>query len=83
MIPAYGPSGFGVEDLGLAVIDGIGYVVFTSFNITQTVLSPPLSSVSIQFFTYLCCREDLLSSGVNVSDLAPIYTDCHGPATIR
>jgi hypothetical protein len=52
MIPAYGPSGYGVEDLGLAVIDGIGYVVFTSFNMTQTIFSPPLSSVSkdIYFF---------------------------------
>ncbi|PVH81295.1 glycoside hydrolase family 43 protein [Cadophora sp. DSE1049] len=40
MIPDYHPSGYGVEDLGLAVIDGKGYVTWTGFNLTAALTQP-------------------------------------------
>lgn len=46
MVPEFYPSGYGVEDLGLAVIDGKGYVTWTGFNLTAVFTQPPPGDVS-------------------------------------
>lgn len=38
--------GDGAEDLSLAVIDGKGYVIWTTFNMTSTILDGTLGDVS-------------------------------------
>ncbi|KAG4435056.1 hypothetical protein IFR05_009462 [Cadophora sp. M221] len=57
MIPDYHPSGYGVEDLGLAVIDGKGYVTWTGFNLTAVFTQPPPGNIWPPFIQTVLVQE--------------------------
>lgn len=49
MIQGRWEHGIGAEDLSLAVINGKGYVIWTSYNMTSTIIDGTLGSVSPEF----------------------------------
>ena len=57
MMQAYSPPGYGLEDLGLAVIDGKGYLIYSGFNITHITYFGTPSSIWSPFVITILVEE--------------------------
>ncbi|KAL1859652.1 hypothetical protein Daus18300_009517 [Diaporthe australafricana] len=75
MIQGRWESGFGAEDLSLAIIDGKGYVIWTSFNMTSTIIDGTLGSIWPPFLQTVLIQQltdDFLNG---TGDAFPVIQD--------